>query len=120
MTAKKTAKETKPSTVIANDPDDLKGTLKNIGGSRSDHWNNILANQTVQALWLKHSDPAAKDKQYSATVAALVGIGPKDELERHDGGAADRRAQRRDGVLSPRHDRRADLRGPAREPKPSQ
>ena len=47
-----TAKETKPSTVVANDPGDLKGVLKNIGGSRSDHWNNILANQTVQALWL--------------------------------------------------------------------
>src|SRR5207344_467297 len=40
-----------------------------------------LANQTVQALWLKHSDPETRDKQYSATVAALIGIGPKDELE---------------------------------------
>jgi hypothetical protein len=47
MTAKKNSKETPPSTVVANDPDDLKGTLKNIGGSRSDHWNNILANQTI-------------------------------------------------------------------------
>ena len=81
MTGKKTTKETKPATVVANDPDDLKGTLKNIGGSRSDHWNNILANQTVQALWLKHSNPDTRDKQYSATVAALIGIGPKDELE---------------------------------------
>jgi hypothetical protein len=81
MTGKKAAKDTKPSTVVANDPDDLKGTLKNIGGSRSDHWNNILANQTVQALWLKHSDPATRGEQLSATVAALVGIGPKDELE---------------------------------------
>ncbi|MFZ5690215.1 MAG: hypothetical protein ACOY5F_03065 [Pseudomonadota bacterium] len=67
--------------MVANDPDDRKGRLKNIGGSRSDHWNNILANQTIQALWLEHSDPATRDKQYSATVAALVGIGPKDELE---------------------------------------
>src|SRR5260370_25477507 len=81
MTGKKTAKETKPSTVVANDPDHLKGTLKNIGGSRSDHWNNILANQALQALWLKNSDPETRDKQYSATLAALVGIGPKDELE---------------------------------------
>jgi hypothetical protein len=81
MTEKKTAKETKASTVIANDPDDLKGALKSIGGSQSDHWNNLLANQTVQALWLKYSDPAARDNQYSATVAALIGIGPKDELE---------------------------------------
>jgi hypothetical protein len=81
MTEKKTAKVSKPSTIVANDPDDLKGTLKNIGGSRSDHWNNILANQTAQALWLKHSDPATRDKQYGATIAALVGIGPRDELE---------------------------------------
>jgi hypothetical protein len=81
MIGKKTDKETKPSTVVANEPDDLKGALKNIGGSRSDHWNNTLANQVVQALWLKHSDPPTRDKQYSATVAALVGIGPKDELE---------------------------------------
>jgi hypothetical protein len=43
--------------------------------------NNILANQTVQALWLKHFDPETQNKQYSATVAALIGIGPKDELE---------------------------------------
>jgi hypothetical protein len=70
-----------PKTVVADDPDDRKGRLKNIGGSQSDHWNNILANQTVQALWLKHSDPETRDKQYNATVAALVGIGPKDELE---------------------------------------
>jgi hypothetical protein len=47
MTAKNTAKAAKPSAVLLNDPDDLKGTLKNIGGSRSDHWNNILANQTL-------------------------------------------------------------------------
>ena len=32
-------------------------------------------------LWLKHSDLETRDKQYSATGAALVGIGPKDELE---------------------------------------
>ena len=30
---------------------------------------------------MTHSDPATREKQYSATVAALVGIGPKDELE---------------------------------------
>ena len=81
MTGKKLAKETKPTTVVADDPEDLKGELKRIGGSRSDHWNNILANETVQALWLKHSDPGARDKQFSATVAALIGIGPKDEIE---------------------------------------
>jgi hypothetical protein len=81
MTGKKTANTTKPVAVVANDPDDLKGALKHIGGSRSDDWNNILASQTVEALWVKHSSPEIRDKQLSATVAALAGIGPKDELE---------------------------------------
>ena len=81
MTPKKTANETKTSTIVANDPADLKGRLKNIGGSRSDHWNNILANQAVQTLWVKHSDAETRHRQCTATVAALVGIGPRDELE---------------------------------------
>jgi hypothetical protein len=81
MSAKKHAAKAEPKTVVADDPDDRKGRLKNIGGSQSDHWNNILANQAVQALWVKNSGPEERDKQLSATVAALVGIGPKDELE---------------------------------------
>src|SRR5690348_1199245 len=80
MSGNKPAKETN-STVVANDPEDQKGTLKYIGGSKSDRWNNILANQALRTLWVTHSDPATREKQYSATVAALVGIGPKDELE---------------------------------------
>ena len=79
MTAKKPANT--PTTVVADDPDDRKGRLKNIGGSQSDHWNNTLANQAVQALWLKNSSPEERDKQLSATVAALMGVAPKDELE---------------------------------------
>ncbi len=67
--------------MVANDPEDRKGRLKNIGGSQSDHWNNTLANQAVQSLWMKNSSPEERDKQLSATVAALMGIGPKDELE---------------------------------------
>jgi hypothetical protein len=59
----------------------LKGVLKRIGGSQSDKWNNILANQTVQTLWLKHSDKETCDHQYRAAVAGLMGIGPRDELE---------------------------------------
>jgi len=82
MSAKKAAPGvTKATTVVANDPDDLKGALKFIGGSRSDSWNNILANQAVETLWLKNSDKAARDQQYGATVAALAGIRPRDELE---------------------------------------
>jgi hypothetical protein len=80
MSAKKPAADA-PKTVVAGDPDDRKGRLKNVGGSQSDHWNNILANQAIQALWMKNSNPEELDRQVSATIAALMGIGPKDELE---------------------------------------
>ena len=39
--------------VVANDPNDRKGTLKAIGGSQSDAWNSIIANSTLQTLWLR-------------------------------------------------------------------
>lgn len=81
MTAKKKATDAKATTIIADDPDDMKGRLKSIGGSRSDNWNNILANQAAQTLWRKNSDAETLDRQLSATIAALIGIGPKDELE---------------------------------------
>ena len=80
MSTKKPA-ATAPKTMVTDDPDDRKGRLKSIGGSKSDHWNNLLANQAVQALWVKKSDAETRDKQLSATVAALIGIAPKDELE---------------------------------------
>jgi hypothetical protein len=44
MSGKKPASGKTPTTVVANDPDDLKGALKSIGGSKSDHWNDLLAN----------------------------------------------------------------------------
>jgi hypothetical protein len=81
MTPQKTAKETKPATVVANDhPTARTGRLKALGGSPSDDWNNVLANQTVQALWLT-DEPERSNRQRSAIIAALVGIGPRDELE---------------------------------------
>jgi len=51
-----------------------------MGGSNSDDWNNILANQALKALWLS-SDPKQADLQHQAMVHALIGIAPKDELE---------------------------------------
>lgn len=81
MTGKNTSNRKEPTTIVAGDPQDRKGALKSIGGSQSDHWNNTLVNQAVQALWLKHSDAETRDQQLSATVAAMIGIAPKDELE---------------------------------------
>ena len=78
MSAKKRAPDKNATTIGANDPDAQKGALKLIGGSQFDDWNSILANQTLTTLWLAHSKKETRDRQYSATFAALVGIGPKD------------------------------------------
>jgi hypothetical protein len=67
--------------VDVHDPSKLRGTLKAIGGSMSDDWNNIVANQTVQSLWLKHADAETIRTMRHATVDALIGIKPRDELE---------------------------------------
>ena len=71
----------KTTTIVANDPKDHQGQLKAIGGSQSDHWNQTIASQAVRTLWTAHSDEKTLDSQRSATVSALVGIGPKDEIE---------------------------------------
>ena len=55
--------------------------LNGIGGSRSDSWNNVIADQALQALWLKNSNEGEQSRQLSATIAALTGIAPRDELE---------------------------------------
>lgn len=81
MTKRRAKGEQEAKTEVANDPEDRKGALKSIGGSQSDHWNNTLANQAVQALWVKNSNAGEQDRQLSATVAALAGISPRDELE---------------------------------------
>ena len=41
--------------VGAEDPYDLKGLLKRLGGSQSDHWNKVLIDQTVHTLGLNRS-----------------------------------------------------------------
>ena len=82
MTAKKaTAKGRQPRTITVGDPEDQKGRLKDIGGSKSDAWNNVIANQVAQALWVANSDEAERWAQYQAASSGLMGIGPRDELE---------------------------------------
>jgi hypothetical protein len=78
---KKTAASDKPPSPIFHDPDDCKGKLKNIGGSQSDLWNHQLANQALRTLWLKPFDEETRLAMFQANVAALAGIGPKDEVE---------------------------------------
>ena len=70
-----------PREVRAGDPENRKGKLRIVGGSLSDNWNLILANQVTGALWLGNSDSDMIDRQLDATVAALEGIAPRNEME---------------------------------------
>lgn len=74
-------KRQKKNVLELDDPATLAGRLKPIGGSMSDDWNNIVANQCVAALWLKHASPEQFEKQRHAALHGLVGIAPRDELE---------------------------------------
>lgn len=76
--SKKSDSQRKPATAADNKPN-LK--LKDIGGSKSDLWNKALGMQALNSLWIEHSDERILDRQQSATLAALAGIAPKDELE---------------------------------------
>jgi hypothetical protein len=72
--AEKPAKA-EPKTVRVKEP------LSQMGGSKSDHWNHTLADQAVQTLWVKNSSVETRDRQIEATIAALIGINPRDEIE---------------------------------------
>jgi hypothetical protein len=71
----------KPKVTRVMHPSQEAPRLKELGGSQSDSWNNILINQAIQTLWLRHSSDEERDKQVKAIAAALMGIAPKDELE---------------------------------------
>ena len=70
-----------PEIPIGKDSNVQTGRLKAMGGSQSDQWNETLAGQAVLSLWTKNSDSETSDKQLEGVLAALQGIGPKDELE---------------------------------------
>ena len=71
----------RPDQLEIHDPAMLPGTLKAIGGSMSDDWNLVLANQTLSTLWLKNSDAEQVEKQRGGALDAMVGIKPQDEIE---------------------------------------
>jgi hypothetical protein len=75
---KQPAAEPVPITVH---PERYTGRLKGVGGSQSDDWNNIIATDTIQALWFKNSDERTRNEQTKAALSGLIGIAPRDELE---------------------------------------
>lgn len=81
MTKQEQTGETEPKILAVSDQEDRKGVLKRIGGSQSNDWNNLIANQAMQALWENPVGATVEDKDRRAIVGALDGISPGDELE---------------------------------------
>src|ERR1700756_4226802 len=72
----------KPVKVIAiKDRPDTAQPLRHVGGSTSDDWNHVVAQQAMNCLWIAHSPPEERNKQFGAVLAALAAIKPADELE---------------------------------------
>ncbi len=71
---------------VADDPENSAGALKRFAGSKSDYFNSELLNQVAHTLVVGNSGDDAKIRQAHATMAALAGIAPKDELEAMLGG----------------------------------
>jgi hypothetical protein len=92
MSAKKAGSDKNATTVMAKNPQLLKGMLKCIGGSQSDHWNHNLVDQAFQSLWLKHSDKDKRDRQFGATLGAAGSYRTERRNRGHDRGPDHRRA----------------------------
>jgi hypothetical protein len=81
--APKPKKPVKPSNVVEIvERPDAPSKLKNIGGSSSDDFNNLLANQALRSLWMAHyKKPEDIDEAYQAGLSFLINLKPKDEIE---------------------------------------
>ena len=66
---------------VVLDANDQEGRLKGIGGSQSDRWNNMLANQLGQVLRARNVSAEEQDERLSAAIAGLMGVAPADDLE---------------------------------------
>ena len=73
-------KKSPVESIRLSQPGSQTGTLKALGGSDSDDFSNVLANQIVNTLW-QDTDPEARQRQFSAALAVLLGIKPADEIE---------------------------------------
>jgi hypothetical protein len=72
--------EKKPAKPHLNVSGNLKGELKNLGGSMSDGWNQVLCNQVTNSV-KSRGDEEERTEDWIAAVQALHGIAPKDEFE---------------------------------------
>ena len=71
----------RPSIIRMPPAGEQRGDLRSISGSGNDDFSNILANQVVNALWRAHSGSDEQTHLVQGTLAAMIGMKPRDELE---------------------------------------
>jgi len=62
-------------------PSEQRGDLRSISGSDNDDFSNVLVNQVAYALWREPCDADEQKRLIQATLAAMIGMKPRDELE---------------------------------------
>jgi hypothetical protein len=62
-------------------PSEQRGDLRSISGSDNDDFSNVLINQVAYALWREPCDADEQKRLIQATLAAMTGMKPRDELE---------------------------------------
>jgi hypothetical protein len=80
MSTRKSGKAA-PRIIEVTPPEAQRGNLKALGGSNDDDFNNVLANQVIQGLWLANADQDERERQMQAAISAMSGVKPQDELE---------------------------------------
>lgn len=82
MGRKKNVPSTQSSQAIMDPKENGEGKLKRVGGSMSDKFNNKVAHEAMNALWLPERGDCEKEQEtMQAVVDAMGGIAPQDELE---------------------------------------
>jgi hypothetical protein len=62
--------------------DTSKPMLKHLGGSRSDHWNQMLCNRVMNSGWFRETmSPDERGGQQTAILAFLAGVKPANVVE---------------------------------------
>lgn len=62
--------------------DKVQGKLKRLGGSNYDDFNQTLANQVVNSLWMPEAtNSETRNRMIQTVMASMTGIAPQDETE---------------------------------------
>lgn len=74
------AEDSGPNAVTVKAPEGVTGWA-DVGGSKNEEFNQIMLDQAANAIWLAPSNARPREVKIQAVLAAMVGIGPGDEIE---------------------------------------